>query len=339
MRITNRQIRLVRRPVATLDPADLVLTSSTVPPLKPGEFLVQNEIVSIDPAMRGWMSAARSYIAPVDIGQVMRAFAAGKVVDSLSPEFPVGTRLTGLFGLQEYCVCDGFIERQSVRRVPDDIGLDTALGPWGLPGLTAYLGLFEIASASPGDVVVVSAAAGAVGSVAVQLALIAGCDVVGIAGGASKCAWVQSLGAHRVVDYKEADFRQSLKDATPGGIDIYFDNVGGEVLDASLRRLNVGARVALCGGISQYNAQSPAGPAAYLNLLGQRATMRGFIYFDHQDRFDVAERRLAGWYRQGLLQHRQHVFDGLGQVHAAISSLFDGSNRGKSLLALKGGSW
>lgn len=328
----NRRYLLVDRPTGLNVAGALKLDMASPPQPSKGEFVVRNEWISLDPAMRGWMSAGRSYIDPVEIGGVMRAFAAGTVVASLNPHYPVGCKVSGLFGMQDYALSDGDPRGGTVRRAIDGVPLSAMLGVLGLTGLTAYFGLLEIGKPRGGETVVVSAAAGAVGSAVVQIARIMGCRVVGIAGGRDKCAFVENLGADGCIDYKSQDVARQLKRLCPQGIDIFFDNVGGDILDAALRRINVGARVVLCGGISQYGAAVPQGPSAYLSLLANRARMEGFIYFDYFDRFDSAEAALATWFKRGWLRHQEEIVDGLGAAPEALSMLFDGSNRGKLLV-------
>lgn len=328
----NRRYLLAERPTGLAIAGALRLDMASPPEPGEGEFVVRNEWISLDPAMRGWMSPGRSYIDPVEIGTVMRAFAAGTVVASRHADYPVGCKVAGLFGMQDYALSDGDPRGGTVRRAIDGVPLSAMLGILGLTGLTAYFGLLEIGQPRGGETVVVSAAAGAVGSAVVQIARIMGCRVVGIAGGPEKCAFVNELGADGCIDYKAEDVPGQLKRLCPQGIDIFFDNVGGDILDAVLRRINVGARVVLCGGISQYGAAVPKGPSAYLSLLANRARMEGFIYFDFFDRFDAAEAALAAWFRRGWLRHQEEIVDGLGAAPGALSMLFDGANKGKLLV-------
>lgn len=328
----NRRYVLAERPVGLETAGALKLAMDSPPEPGEGEFVVRNEWISLDPAMRGWMSAGKSYIEPVEIGAVMRAFAAGTVVASRHPEYAVGSKVAGLFGMQDYALSDGDPLNRTVRRAIDGVPLSAMLGILGLTGLTAYFGLLEIGRPRGGDTVVVSAAAGAVGSAVVQIARIMGCRVVGIAGGADKCAFVTSLGAEACIDYKSEDVARQLKAVAPQGVDIFFDNVGGDILDAVLRRINVGARVVLCGGISQYGSAMPQGPSAYLSLLANRARMEGFVYFDFRDRFDAAEAALGSWLKRGWLQHKEDVVDGLGAAPGALSMLFSGANTGKLIV-------
>ncbi|AOY96147.1 hypothetical protein BKK79_31440 [Cupriavidus sp. USMAA2-4] len=331
----NREWRLERRPEGAVSSTDLVLHDSQIGMPDRGQFLVRVTTVSIDPAMRGWMSPLRSYIPPVALGQPMRAISAGVVIASRHAEFPEGTRVTGLFGLREHALSDGLMEGVGVRRIPDDIPDEVALGTCGLAGMTAYFGLFDVGRPAPGDTLVVSAAAGSVGSAVVQLGRLAGCHVIGVASSRRREA-VLGDGAHEVVDYTGGDVDQRLKALCRQGIDIYFDNVGGAVLDAALKRINTGGRVVLCGGISQYNARKPVGPANYLALIGQRATMRGFVYFDYESQFAMAEQRLWDWHRSGALRQRVDIVDGIEHALQAIARVFEGSNTGKQLLRLHG---
>ena len=332
--IVNRRYLLSSRPVGPYTPDLLSLDHKPLPDVAEGEFLVRNEWISLDPAMRGWMSAGRSYIEPVEVGAVMRAFAAGKVIASRHPDYAIGTQVAGLFGLQEYALCDGINADRTIRNAIDGVPLSAMLGILGLTGLTAYFGLLDIGRPRAGETIVVSAAAGAVGSAVVQIGKIMGCRVVGIAGGTEKCDFVTSLGADACIDYKNEDLNAAIKTHCAGGIDVFFDNVGGDILDSVLRRINKGARIVLCGGISQYESHNPKGPTNYLSLLANRARMEGFIYFDFADRFSEAETALSTWLKRGWLQHQEHVVEGLDLAPLTLTKLFDGSNMGKLLLRL-----
>lgn len=326
----NRQLRLAQRPTsAPVGPANFEVVEAARPEPGPGEFVVRNCWLSLDPASRGWMSAGRSYIAPVELGDVMRGFASGVVVASRHPDYEPGDRVSGLFGWQDYAVSCG----EGVRRLLPGASLLDMLGPLGLPGVTAYFGLIDIGQPRGGETLLVSAAAGAVGSAVVQIGRILGCKVVGIAGGPEKCAFVESLGA-TAVDYKAADFHDQLRAACPDGVDVFFDNVGGAVLEAAIRRMNTFGRIALCGGISQYGSAAPKGPANYLILLSSRVRMQGFIYFDYVDRFDEAEAALAAWLSRGWLVGREEIVDGLTEAPTALQRLFDGANRGKLVVRI-----
>ena len=325
----NRRYLLAARPTGPVTAANFRLEEAAAPEPGPGEFVVRNHWLSLDPANLGWMSAGRSYIEPVEIGAVMRGFAAGVVISSRHPDYAIGDRVAGLFGWQDYALSDG----SGVRRARPEARLVDMLGVLGLPGLTAYFGLLDVGRPKAGETVLVSAAAGAVGSIVVQIARILGCNVVGIAGGQDKCDMIRGLGA-RAVDYKAEDFDAKLREACPNGVDLFFDNVGGAVLEAAIRRMNVGGRIALCGGISQYGSEAPRGPANYLQLLTRRVRMQGFIYFDYAPRFDEGEAALAAWLSRGWIVHREEIVQGLTQAPDALNRLFEGANRGKLLVCI-----
>ncbi len=327
----NHQFRLAARPVGLPKRSDWSFTEEPVRDPGTGQFLVKVQYVSLDPAMRGWMNEGRSYIAPVALGDVMRAGAAGRVIASKHPHFEVGDCVTGGFGVQEYALSDG---KGVVKVDPELAPLPVYLGALGMPGMTAYFGLLDIGRPQPGNTVVVSAAAGAVGSVVGQIAKIKGCRAIGIAGGADKCRWiVDDLGFDAAIDYKHDNVGAALKQHCPDGIDVYFDNVGGEILDAALARLARGARVVICGAISQYNATAPIkGLANYLSLLVNRASMSGMVVFDYADRYSQAAREMAGWMTQGQLKARTDVAAGLEHFPEALLKLFRGENTGKLVL-------
>jgi NADPH-dependent curcumin reductase len=330
----NAQWRLAARPVGLPKASDWEYVEEPAAEPDDGQFGVEVEYVSLDPAMRGWMNEARSYVPPVGIGEVMRAGAIGRVTGSRHPDFHDGELVSGMFGVQRYAVSDG----RAVRRVDTSLApAPVHLGALGMTGLTAYFGLLELGRPEPGQTVVVSGAAGAVGSVVGQIARIKGCRTVGIAGGPEKCAWlVEELGFDAAIDYKRGELRAELRRHAPDGIDVYFDNVGGETLDEVLRRIARGARVVICGAISQYNAeQPPRGPANYMQLLVQRATMQGFLVFDFADRYPEAIAQLAEWLRAGELQSREDVVRGrLEQFPEVFLRLFRGENTGKLILQL-----
>ncbi len=330
----NGQCRLAARPVGLPEPSDWDFVEEPAPEPGDGQFLVEVQYISLDPAMRGWMNAGRSYIPPVEIGEVMRAAGVGQVVASRNERFKEGDCVSGVFGVQRYAVSDG-------RGVsPVDTSLAPApvhLGALGMTGLTAYFGLLDVGAAQAGETVVVSGAAGAVGSIAGQIARIKDCRAVGIAGGPEKCAWlVDELGFDGAIDYKAGDLAQQLRAQAPDRVDVFFDNVGGEVLDEVLLRLARGARVVISGAISQYNAtEAVRGPSNYLQLLIMRATMRGFVVFDYAERFRAAAQELAGWLSSGELRSREEVVHGgVEQFPEVFLRLFRGENTGKLVLAL-----
>ena len=332
--MTNHQIRLAARPVGMPKRTDWQFTEEAVPEPKDGEFLVRVQYLSLDPAMRGWMNEGKSYIRPVAIGEVMRAGGAGKVLASRNPRFAVGDLVTGGFGVQEYAVSDGKgVFKVDTRLVP----LTTYLGTLGMPGMTAYFGLLEVGKPKQGETVVVSGAAGAVGSVVGQIARIKGCRVVGIAGGADKCrTLLDEYGFDAAIDYKSQDVKAMLKEHCPKGIDVYFDNVGGDILDACLTRLAMHARIVICGAISQYNTTTGMkGPANYMSLLVNRASMTGMVVFDYAERYGDAAREMAGWIAAGKLKAKEDVVPGgIPAFHDTLLKLFKGENTGKLVLAV-----
>ncbi len=332
----NHQLRLAARPTGLPTPDVWEHTEETLEDPAPGHLVVRVSHLSLDPAMRGWMSSARSYIDPVGVGEVMRAVAVGEVVASAHERYAIGDHVVGMFGVQEYAVTDG----RGVQKVdPGAAPLPTYLGVLGMTGLTAYFGLFDVGALKDGETVLVSGAAGAVGSVVGQLAKIKGCRAVGIAGGQEKCAWLtDELGFDAAIDYRAGDVAKALRQAVPDGVDVYFDNVGGEILDAALARLRRHARVVICGAISQYNAEGrPVGPANYMSLLVNRARMEGFLVFDYADRYPEATAALAGWLRDGKLRSREDVVRGsVADFPDTLLRLFRGENTGKLVLQING---
>jgi len=329
----NHQILLAARPSGLPKASDWELRTVPVPVPEPGGFVVAVEYVSIDPAMRRWIASSPVATAPVGIGTVMEAGAIGRVSASEHPGFAVGEHLYGAFGVQEYATSDG----TGVTKLDPSLAPLTAyLGALGITGLTAYFGLLDVGRASAGDTVVVSAAAGAVGSVAGQIARIRGCRVIGIAGGPEKCRWItDALGFDAAVDYKADDVADRVKELAPEGVDVFLDNVGGEILDAVLLHLARGARVVLSGGLSQYNAAETRGPSNYLQLLGARASMIGFLTPDYAERYPEARRELAGWLREGrLISREQIVAGGVRAFPDALLKLYAGENLGKLILAV-----
>ena len=330
---TNRQVRLAARPSGLPRPTDWEFTSEPVPAPGAGEFVVGVTHLSIDPAMREWMNARRSYVPPVDIGAVMRAGGIGRVTASEHPEFAVGDYVYGAFGVQEYCVSDG----QGVLKLDTSLAEPTVyLGVLGTTGLTAYFGLLDTGRLNEGDTVVVSGAAGAVGSVAGQIAKIKGCRVIGIAGGPEKCRLVtEEFGFDAAIDYRAPHLRRTLREFAPRGVDVYFDNVGGEILDDVLTCIARGARIVICGAVSQYNESERRGPANYMMLLVARASMTGMLVFDYADRYPEAMAELAGWYRAGRLVSRETVVSGsVEDFPETLLKLFEGANTGKMILAI-----
>ena len=336
--VVNRQIRLAARPVGLPTRANWHFTSEPLPELGDGDVLVQTRFLSLDPAMRGWMNEGKSYIAPVGIGEVMRAGGVGRVVASKNAAFAVGDDVSAALGVQEYArIGAADVARSGLFRI--DLGAGSAtqwLNVLGLPGMTAYFGLKDVGQPRAGETVVVSGAAGAVGQTVGQLAKILGCRAVGIAGGPAKCAWVvDELGFDACIDYKAGPVREGLKQHCPSGVDVYFDNVGGEILDAVLARINRKARIVICGAISQYNNTTPVkGPSNYLSLLVNRARMEGMVVFDYADRYPQAVAELAGYLKAGRMKSREDVVEGLDAFPEALLKLFNGENFGKLVLQI-----
>src|SRR6202047_3917129 len=328
---TNQQVRLAARPSGLPRATDWEFTSEPVPEPGPGQFVVAVSHLSIDPAMRGWMNASASYIPPVEVGAVMRAGAIGLVAASGHPGFAVGDYVYGAFGVQEYALSDG----RGVIKLDTSLAEPTTyLGALGMTGLTAYFALLDVGRIQAGDTVVVSGAAGAVGSVAGQIAKLKGCRVIGIAGGQDKCGTLlEEFGFDAAIDYKSENLRTALREHAPGRVDVYFDNVGGDVLDAVLTRLARGARIIICGAVSQDTAGQVQGPANYLSLLVARASMTGMVVFDYADRYAEATAELAGWVREGRLVCREHVVRGsVTDFPDVLLMLFTGQNTGKLVL-------
>jgi NADPH-dependent curcumin reductase len=332
---TNRRMLLTSRPQGLIDAGNLRLDDSApVPEPADGEALVRTRYLSIDPTIRTWMDDAPGYLPPIGIGDVVRSGGVGEVVASRSDRYQTGDLVFGMLGWQEYALADA--GDSSVTVLPPGLDPTVAIGVLGVTGMTAYFGLFDIGRPNPGDTVVVSGAAGATGSVVGQLARIEGAGtVVGIAGSAEKCAWLtDELGFDHAINYRDDDVGKQLRATCPDGIDVYFDNVGGEILDACLAHLAMKARVVLCGAISQYNEDRPSGPRNYLSLIVRRARMEGFLILDYLDRFPEAQVRMAGWVMEGRIQHREHVVEGLEHAGDALNLLFSGGNTGKVIVRL-----
>jgi len=332
MTTVNTQCRLAARPAEMLTASNWTIVEEPKPIAAEGQFVVHVDYLSIDPAMRTWLNAGRSYVPPVEIGEVMRALGVGHVVESRHPGFAVGDDVSGIFGVQRFAVSDG----TEVNKI------DTALAPapvylsaLGISGLTAYFGLLDVGRPEPGQTVLVSGAAGSVGSIVGQIARIKGCRAVGIAGGEEKRRWlVEEVGFDAAIDYKNADLRKELKTYAPDGVDVYFDNIGGATLEAALNRLAHGARIVLCGAVSQYN-DTPRGPSNYMQLLVARASMTGFVIFDYAKRYPEGIAQLANWLNSGELQSHEQIEHGdVGAFPDTLLKLFRGENTGKLILAL-----
>lgn len=333
----NRRFLLRERPTGRIGPNTFELDEQPITDIGDGEALVRVDWISLDPTNRAWINDIPSYLPPVGIGEVMRGGGIGEVIASKNANLPVGQVVQGLLGWQEYMVASASTMVMPVE-VAEGVSPSAYMGALGMTGLTAWIGIRDIGKPKPGETVVVSAAAGAVGSVAGQLAKADGARVVGIAGGPEKCALLtEQLGFDAAVDHKAADWAAQLAAATPDGIDVDFENVGGDIMDAIFARLNINARVALCGLISGYNdAEPPPGPRAFGNLLVQRATLQGFIVLDHLGRTQEAVSEIAALISAGKLTPLETVVEGFEQLPTAINMLFDGKNVGKLMVKING---
>lgn len=335
--LTNRQILLRRRPTGLVAPEDTELVTVAAPEPADGEALVRTTYVGMDAAVRTWLDDQPSYLPPVALGEVIRAAGIGEVVESRCDAYAVGDVVTTLTGFQEYTIVRDDLFTTPVPGPGDQVDQRAVMSIYGPTGATAYFGMTGIGRPQPGETVVVSAAAGATGSVAGQIARIAGARVVGIAGGPHKCrAVVEEFGFDACIDYRNDDLPAALKLHCPQGVNVYFDNVGGPILDAVLGRLAHKARVVLCGVISSYLTGEHPGPANYVNLLAKTALMQGFNALDEWGRFDEAFAALRRWDEEGLLVHREHIFEGIESCVDALNGLFTGANIGKTLVRLSG---
>jgi NADPH-dependent curcumin reductase CurA len=327
----NKQLLLQKRPFGLPEKDTWKLVKSSIPEIQDGEFLLSCEYISLDPAMRGWINANKSYIAPVELNDVMRAGGVGEIIKSKNPSYKVGDFVYGPTGVQQYKVAYG----DGWHKVnPSIASLPMYLGILGMPGMTAYFGILEVGELKEGDTVLVSGAAGAVGSTVGQIAKIKNCKVVGIAGDSKKCNYlIEELGFDEAINYKEDDVYNKLKEFFPNGIDVYFDNVGGEILEAALGNLAMHARVVICGAISQYNNKTPIkGPSNYLSLLVNRASMKGMVVFDFAKDYDKAAQQIGQWIMQGKLKSKEDVYEGIENFHENFLRLFTGDKMGKLVL-------
>ncbi len=335
--VTNHQVRLATRPQGLPTRDNWSFTEEPVQAPSAGGLVIKTQYLSLDPAMRGWMNDSKSYIPPVGIGEVMRAGGVGVVVESQNAGFAVGDHVSGSLGVQSYAsLSEADLKRGGLNKIDTRAAHATQwLNVLGMPGMTAYFGLLDIGQPKAGETVVVSGAAGAVGQTVGQLAKLKGLRVVGIAGGQAKCDWVvNEFGFDACIDYKAGDIKEALKAHCPKGVDVYFDNVGGEILDAVLGRINRHARIVICGAISQYNStQGVKGPANYLSLLINRARMEGMVVFDYADRYHVAVAELAGYLKEGRIKSKEDVVTGgVGAFPESLLKLFSGENFGKLVL-------
>jgi NADPH-dependent curcumin reductase CurA len=330
----NRQVRLKSRPTGIPQADNFEIVTTSLPDIGDRQFVVRNEYLSVEPAMRGWVSAVANYSTPVGIGEVMRAFSAGTVVASRHPNYREGDAVMGMLGWQDYAISDGSTITRKVKE--KDLPLSLSLGVLGLNGVTAYFGLLDVGQPRPGDTVVVSTAAGAVGSAVGQIAKLTGCRTVGVTGGTVKrklCT--EEFGYDEAIDYKAGGLSDALARACPRGIDVYFDNTAGPISDAVLPQLAMGARVVICGTASVASWDPPpTGPRVERHILVKRARMAGILIFDYQHRYEEAVARLADWVRDGRLRYREDIVDGIENCPGAIAGLYRGENLGKRLIRI-----
>ncbi|KAH8811336.1 hypothetical protein F5884DRAFT_781822 [Xylogone sp. PMI_703] len=335
---TYKSVVLAKRPTSHIVPGETFKVETHPVPsesdLKDGEVLVEAQYLSVDPAMRGWLNDTRSYVPPVKIGEVMRGVAIGVVRKSKSSSLPVGTHVSGILGWRELAV----VRAETLEKVvvPKGGKLIDTMSVLGMTGLTAYFGMIDVGKVKAGDFVVVSGAAGATGSVAGQIAKLKGATVLGIAGSDEKVQWLKDLGYDDALNYKDPEFPKKFRAATKNLIDVFFDNVGGDILDLALSRAKPHSRFVMCGGISQYNEQAPKGPKNYLMIISMRIRMEGFIVFDYQKQFPEARRELAQWLAEGKIQRRETIVKGgLEKAESALEGLYRGLNTGKLLVEVK----
>ena len=331
---TNKKWILKNRPEGLVKDSDFELITEELGEIQEGEILIKNEYLSFDPTQRMGLTDLPGYLPPVQIDEVVRAGGMGRVLESKNPNYKEGDLIFGMVGWQTHLITDAK-EEDRFRLIPELLPIPTMLNVLGTTGITAYYGLLELAKPKAGEVVLVSGAAGATGSVAAQLAKEAGCHVIGIAGGAEKCNWLKDCGLDTVIDYKNSNVHEELFKAAPNGIDIYFDNVGGPLLETVLFLININSRVMLCGGISGYNATEPQpGPRNILNLVVQRATMQGFLVLDYLPKSQEAVEKLVGLVMEGKIKHLEDIQEGLENCPQTLNRLFTGENFGKQMLKL-----
>ena len=330
----NKQWRLKTRPVGEPNADTWEYNETEVPTIEDGQLLIKIDYISIDPAMRGWLNDAKSYIAPVKVGDVMRAGTVGEVIDSKHADFAIGDYVSGHNGVQSYAVSDG----TGLYKIDPNLApLSYYLGVLGMPGMTGYFGLLKTGEPKAGETVVVSGAAGAVGGLVGQIAKIKGCRVVGIAGGREKCQFlVDELGFDAAIDYKNENVKKALKQTCPDGVNVYFDNVGGDILNDVLTQINLRARIVICGAISQYNnTEAVKGPSNYLSLLVNRARMEGIVVFDNVKEYPTAMTEIAGWIQSGDIKVKDHIVKGIETFPETLMMLFKGKNFGKLVLKVE----
>jgi len=333
MEINNRTVRLNERPNGLPEKKIWSFNEENFDlKLDDNQFIIKNEFISLDPAMRGWLNDTRSYIKPVNVGDVMRAGTVGKIIKSNNKYYNEGDYVSGWGGVQDYTITNG----ENFQKINDNkVSKESYLGVLGMPGFTAYFGILKEGQIKEGETVVVSAAAGAVGSVVGQIAKIKGCKVIGIAGGEDKCKYVtEELKFDHCLDYKGDNFFSELKDKCKGGVDVYFDNVGGSLLNHMLIFISKGARIVICGAISQYNSQKVIGPSNYLSLLVNRASMKGMVVFDYAKDYGLAQKEMRDWILSGKLKSNEDIYEGIENFHEIFLKLFNGEKKGKLILKL-----
>ena len=330
----NKQIILKNRPKGFPDSNTWALETATIPALEEGEILIEHHYVSLDPAMRGWMNDTKSYIPPIELEHVMRAGAIGKVIENNNnPKFEIGDCVTSWGGVQQFSISNG----DGWYKVDEKLApMPMHLGTLGMPGMTAYFGILEVGKIKEGDIVLVSGAAGAVGSIVGQIAKLKGCTVIGIAGGQEKCDYLKNeLGFDEAIDYKNENIYSALKKKCPKGIDVFFDNVGGVILDAALSKLRMHAKVVVCGAISQYNNKHKInGPSNYLSLLVTRSSMQGMVVMDYTKDFGTAAKQMGIWLKEGKLKSREDIYEGIENFQETYNRLFSGDKNGKLVLKI-----
>ncbi|MDA9651960.1 NADP-dependent oxidoreductase [Pelagibacteraceae bacterium] len=330
----NKQWILNSFPVGEIKDNDLIFKDSNLAEINDGEVLIKNIYLSLDPANRGWMSGKASYVDAMQIGDIMRGGTIGIIEESRNEKFKKGDAVQYQGGWQEYCINDG----KGLRVIPLNTGLElpSFLSVMGMPGMTAYFGLLDVLKPEKNETLVVSGAAGAVGSLVSQIAKIKGCRVIGIAGTEEKCNWLKNdLKVDGVINYKTDNLNSTLKELCPNGIDMYFDNVGGEITEAVINRFNIGGRMSICGQISGYNSETlQPGPRNWINILVKRLKVQGFIVFDYQARAKEAFVDMSKWMAEGKLQHKNHIVDGLENAVSSLKMLFSGENKGKMIVKI-----
>ena len=327
----NKKWILKKRPIGLVDESNFEFIEEKLPDLKDGEILIQNEYLSVDPTQRMWLTDMPGYLPPIQIDEVIRSSGMGRVIQSKSDKFDEGDLINGLVGWQTHLISDG----KGFTKVPEVLPIPTMINVLGLTGITAYYGLLDVGQPKEGDTVVVSGAAGATGSVVAQIAKIKGCNVIGIAGGEEKCAWLEECGLDHVIDYKATKATKEVGRIAKNGIDIYFDNVGGPLLEAVLFKINLNARIVICGAISNYaSTDMPVGPRNLSSLIVNRARMEGFLVLDYLHRSDEAIQKLSKWLMDGKIKHREDIQEGIENCPSTLNRLFTGQNIGKQILKI-----